>query len=307
MKLGIEKIGSYIPPGRISNFNLKEKFGIDDDFINKRIGIQQVSVRDKSELCSDLCVKAFEDLCSQTSIDLETIDAICVVTQNPDRSIPHASAVVHSKLDLPSTIACFDISHGCAGYIYGLSIIQGFLKESGLERALLFTSDPYSTIIDREDKNTTLLFGDGATVSLISSDYVYATHGYSFGSLPGSHEELHCASGVLHMNGRGIFNFAAKHVPADISSFLDRQKKSVDDIDLFLLHQGSKYIVDTLTRRLKLDPALVPFDAAEYGNTVSSSIPLMLKSRFENSQYKSILISGFGVGLSWGTSLLERK
>jgi len=307
MNIGIEKIGSYIPSGRISNFSLKDKFDIDDNFINKRIGIKQVAVRDESDLCSDLCLKAFDDLKTKIEVNLETIDAVCVVTQNPDRSIPHVSAVVHSKLGLPSTTACFDISHGCSGYIYGLSIIQGFLKESGLKRALLFTSDPYSTIIDREDKSTTLLFGDGATVSLIGPNYTYATNGYSFGSLAGSYDDLSCNSGVLHMNGRGIFNFAAKHVPLDILGFLDRKNKTAEDIDLFLLHQGSKYIVDTLTRKLKLDPAKVPFDVADYGNTVSSSIPLMLKERFEDTNLKSILVCGFGVGLSWGTSLLERN
>jgi 3-oxoacyl-[acyl-carrier-protein] synthase-3 len=191
--------------------------------------------------------------------------------------------------------------------VYALSVIESFINANNLRRGLLFTADPYSKIIDRNDKNTSLLFGDGAAVTLIGPNPIFYSNKYTFGTIGKLHNELECDNSKLKMNGRAIFEFAARHVPKDIKLLLERNKTTMDDIDLFLFHQGSKYIVDTIAKRLNLPPEKAPFLAADYGNTVSSTIPIMLCSYLNNIRYSTIVISGFGVGLSWASTLLKRN
>lgn len=304
--LGIQEIASFIPNVKISNYDLKDKYEIDDNFIEKKIGIKKVAFKDKEDDTSDLCVKAFHSLTRKLSINPDGIECLVLVSQNPDFSLPHTSALVHGKLNLSDHCACFDISLGCSGFVYGLSIIESFMKSNQLKKGLLFTSDPYSKIISKEDKNTAMLFGDAATVSLISNIPKLISGIFNFGTIGKSYKELICNNGILAMNGRAIFNFAAKYVPVDIKHLLKINDLSFDDIDSYVFHQGSKYIIDTITKRLKIDPAKVPFDATFYGNTVSSSIPIVLEKVFLEKQVRTIVISGFGVGLSWASTVLKR-
>lgn len=304
--VGIEAIGSYIPPGRISNFERAARFEIDPDFIEKKLGVRQVSVKAREEETSDLCVRAFEQLQRKCELSVEDIGACVVVTQNPDKNIPHASAIVHGKLGLPESCAAFDISLGCSGFVYGLSIVQSFMDANGIERGLLFTADPYSKVLDPDDRNTATLFGDAAAVTLLSRNPVYRTSMFSMGTIGKEWEQLACVDGKLVMNGRGVFNFAATYVPKDVRGLLERQNVDLSSVDLFIFHQGSRYIIDTIAKQLRLDRSRVPFDIYDYGNTVSSSIPLILEREMINPANKLVAISGFGVGLSWASTLLRR-
>ena len=303
--LGIEEIGIYLPPGRISNYDRKGQFGIDDFFIEEKIGVRRVSVKGADEETSDLCIRAFEDLQRRISVNKEEIEALVVVTQNPDYNIPHTSAIVHSKLELPSHCAAFDISLGCSGFVYALSIFQSFMAANGLTRGLLFTADPYSKIVDPQDKNTTLLFGDGAAVTLISSAPRLVAGQFTFGTLGSEYEKLICKDGTLFMNGRAVFNFAAKVIPDDLRRMAAKNGVDMEEIDRFLIHQGSKIIVDTIASKLGLPPEKVPFASGDYGNTVSSTIPILLQDEL-GGMARTIAICGFGVGLSWASGLLRR-
>jgi 3-oxoacyl-[acyl-carrier-protein] synthase-3 len=303
--LGIEEIGFYIPEGRISNYDRKEKFGIDDHFIEQKIGVHRVSVKGDDEDTSDLCVKAFADLCRKTDIDLSDIEAMIVVTQNPDHNIPHTSAMLHGKLGLPARCACFDISLGCSGFVYSLSVFQGFMAANGMKKGLLFTADPYSKIIDPNDKNTTLLFGDGAAVTLISENPKLVSGKFTFGTLGSEHEKLICKNGILFMNGRAVFNFAAKVVPDDIRQVVEKNDLTLEEIDRFLLHQGSKIIVETIADRLQIPREKAPYTTYDYGNTISSTLPILLVDEL-NGSADTIVICGFGVGLSWASGVLKR-
>jgi len=304
--LGIEAIASYLPEKKISNYEKKEKFDIDDEFIENKIGVRYHSVKDENEQTSDLCVKAYENLTKKIDIEKENIDCCIVITQNPDFNIPHTSAVLHGKLGLSENCACFDISLGCSGYVYGLSNIISFMKYNNLKNGLLFTSDPYSEIIDHNDKNTDLLFGDGATITYISNNAKLIPTDFSFGTNGKLYEELICQE-KLKMNGRAVFSFTATVVPKHIKDLLEKNSLSDDDIDRYILHQGSRYIVDTVRKRLKVAEKKVPFDILDYGNTISSSIPIILEKELENRELKRFVISGFGVGLSWGSAILEKK
>jgi 3-oxoacyl-[acyl-carrier-protein] synthase-3 len=304
--IGIEDIGYYIPSGRISNFSRKEKFSIDDHFIEKKIGIRQVSRKSADEDTSDLCVKAFIDLEARAAIERSQIEALVVVTQNPDRNIPHTSAIVHGKLDLGEQCACFDISLGCSGFVYALATLQGFMASNGMKRGVLLTADPYSKVVDPDDKNTALLFGDAAAATLVSDNPVFVSGATTFGTVGREHKKLAVKEdGRLYMNGRAVFNFAAKYIPPDLQLLARKNDVALGDIDRFLLHQGSRIIVETIADRLGIDSGKVPFSIQEIGNTIGSTIPLLLQDELDGGA-NLIAISGFGVGLSWASSLLRR-
>ena len=305
--IGIQAIGTYIPSGRIDNRQRMAQFEIDEAFLSEKIGMLRLAVRAEDEETSDLCKKAFNDLQSKSGLKPEEVECIVVCTQNPDAcGLPHTSSIVHAKLELPDSCAAFDISLGCSGFVYGLSVIQGFMQANGFRKGVLFTADPYSKIIDEGDKNTSLLFGDAATATLISDTPYWRSGKFLFGSCgkEGAAIEVDKSSGKLTMNGRAVFSFSATLVPKNIASMLAANELTMQDIDVFALHQGSRYIVETLRKKLGIEEGKAPFVAADYGNTVSSSIPLILSKL--NSEAKRVVIAGFGVGVSWASTVLLR-
>jgi len=306
--MGIVAIGKYIPVGRESNYAKKAQFEIDDEFIRDKLGVEAVSRKAPDEETSDMCVKACADLESRLRRRIGTVDCLVVCTQNPDGAgLPHTSAIVHGKLGLPQDCACFDVALGCSGYVYGLSIISSFMRGNGLSRGLLLTADPYSKIIDPQDKSTVLLFGDAATATLLEdAPGAWVPGPFRFGTSGKDGGALENRRGALHMNGRAVFNFSVTAVPPQVNALLKDAGLDPAAIDLFLFHQGSKFIVDNLTKRLGLPPEKVPMNLAGQGNTVSSSLPLLLQDRLDDARLSRLLLSGFGVGLSWASCLLTR-
>jgi 3-oxoacyl-[acyl-carrier-protein] synthase-3 len=303
--IGIQAIGTYIPAGRIDNRQRMAQFETDETFLLEKTGMLRLAIKAEDEETSDLCSKAFHDLQDKTGLRSDDVECIVVCTQNPDgHGLPHTSAIVHAKLGLSDSCAAFDISLGCSGFVYGLSIIQGFMQANGFRKGVLFTADPYSKIVDTRDKNTSLLFGDGATATLISATPVWRSGKFLFGShgKESAAIEIEPSSGKLTMNGRAVFSFSATVVPKNITAMLAANDLAVEDIDYFALHQGSRYIVDTLKKKLGIEEGKAPFVATDYGNTVSSSIPLILSEI--DAEAKHVVIAGFGVGLSWASSVL---
>ncbi|WP_367156085.1 ketoacyl-ACP synthase III [Methylomonas sp. HYX-M1] len=302
--IGIQAIGTYIPVQRIDNRERLSQFAVDESFLHDKIGMLRLAVKAADEETSDLCCKAFADLQRKVLFDSDEIQCIVVCTQNPDgRGLPHTSANVHGKLGLSDSCAAFDISLGCSGFVYGLSVIQAFMQANGFEKGILFTADPYSKIIDAQDKNTSLLFGDGATATLIGGRPLWQSGRFVFGSRGCESSAIQVEeNGKLAMNGRGVFSFSATEVPSSIRRALSDNNLTENDVDCYLLHQGSRYIVDTIAKKLGVAPDKVPFGAADYGNTVSSSIPLLLNE--SAADHRIVVVAGFGVGLSWASTVL---
>lgn len=308
--IGISAIASYIPPGRESNLEKIERFETDEAFIREKIGVETVSRKSASQQTSDLCVEAWKKLLEKEVIDPTQVDCAIVCTQHPDgRGIPNVAAIVHGKLGLSESCAAFDISLGCSGFVYSLSIIKSFMEANFLRCGVLFTCDPYSPEISPNDKNTVLLFGDAATVTLLQQPEKnqpgWIPKNFIFGTRGRDGIALHNREGMMQMDGRAVFNFSATAVPAQIKTMLQKENLTLADIDLFVFHQGSKFIVDTLQKRLGINAEKVPCNLASQGNTVSSSIPLLLENYLSRTDLRRILLSGFGVGLSWASCLLE--
>jgi 3-oxoacyl-[acyl-carrier-protein] synthase III len=300
MALGIRAVATYIPPGRL---DLKVHAQASAEFLEKKIGFQKLARKAETEHASDLAFHAFSALQKKADIDPAKIGLITVVTQNPDQRIPHVSATLHARLGLPETCATFDISQGCAGYVMGLATTLGFLREHGLTQALLFTSDPYSEIVDPNDRDTALLFGDGASATWITDQPQWTCGAFSFYSDGSSRAAIALVNRHLTMDGGGVVNFAARQVPREIEKTLAKNQLRVDQVDAFLLHSGSRYIVETIAQRAHLPLDRCPLPPRDIGNTVSTSLPLLLETQ---EQAKTLLLCGFGVGLSAATTVLRR-
>jgi len=306
--IGIKNICVHIPETVIDNMAKTAKFNLTADFIEKKIGVVNVPRKHAGQTASDLCVLAYQKLMEEDkSLKPNRIDFLCVCTQNGDFQLPQTSSIVQGKLDLPGNCAVFDIGLGCSGYVYALHIAKNFMQMNGKKLGLLFTSDPYSDIIDPEDKNTALIFGDGATVTLLSENpifhigkAVFFTDGKKYNLI------IKRKNDYFYMNGRSVFDFVMKRVPQSIEQCLKINQLKIELIDIFLLHQGSKYLVKNLAKRSKLDLEKVPINLRNIGNTVSSSIPILLKNYIKDQNAKTILLSGFGIGLSVASTIIRR-
>jgi 3-oxoacyl-[acyl-carrier-protein] synthase III len=304
--IGIADIAYYVPEKRLSNIARKQEFALDDKFIDDKLGVRSVSRKAGEQETSDLCVEAARALFTHAKVRPEEIDCTAVVTQNPDgHGLPHTAAIVHAKLGLGSQCLTFDIGLGCSGFVAALSIIAATMERQRLRRGLLFTADPYSKIVDPADRNTALLFGDAAAVTLLSDAPVWRLGRFDFVAATGHREALSVGpDDRLHMNGRAVFEFSATAVPASIRRTAELNGVALAEIDRFVLHQGSRFIVDTIATRLGVRDR-APFDAADCGNTVSSSIPIALARALAPAD-RIVLISGFGVGLNVASTLLRR-
>lgn len=305
--IGIRDIASHVPPGRVSNLDRASAAGKDEGFIRDKIGFEALARRDTGTETSDLCVAAYRELERRPGFDPAQVDCIVVCTQNPDaHGLPNVSAIVHGKLGLSTDIASFDISLGCSGYVYGLAVVTSFMQANGLRSGLLFTADPYSKILDPGDWDTELLFGDAATVTWLGPDPVYRCRAAMFGTDGSMRHSIAVPrhGAPLTMLGSNVFKFSMTMVPEQVERYLVRERLSLDDIDLVLLHQGSRFIVENLARKLGLSPDKAPFEAGGTGNSISSTIPLMLERRLAAPPPR-VLLCGFGVGLSWSSMVIE--
>ncbi len=308
--VGIKSIASYIPAGRIDNIAQAAAFDRDAAFVESKIGTPTLSVKDAGEETSDLCAVAVQNLLAKNpALRLEDVEALVVVTQNGDgEGLPHTSAIVQKKAGLPQHVACFDVSLGCSGYVYGLYVLKGFMEAIGLKNGILVTCDPYSKIMDRSDRMTTLLFGDAATATWLGDDPLWELGPAKFGTDGNGADHLFVKDGFFHMNGRQVFNFASLKIIPHMQEVLEQAGLSLDTVDAFCLHQGSGAIVDAIAKRLGENGDRVVKNMFGAGNTVSSTIPLLMEHyAFEDSAWKNLVMSGFGVGLSWGSAVLFRR
>ncbi|WP_436637525.1 ketoacyl-ACP synthase III [Microbaculum sp. FT89] len=320
----IETITVALPNWVVSAEEVAEWTASDPQFIREKVGIESRRFLREDETGRDLASTAVRDLLDKTGQDPAALDFLITVTQTPDYRLPHMGAQIQDACGLPTTIMAFDIALGCSGYVHALSIAKGLLS-TGMRAGLIVTCDPYSKIMRRQDKATVTVFGDGATCSLVSREGIGRLGAFDFGT-DGSGAEHLCYRGPgldgalansgpdgteatpsLHMNGREILNFMIERVPDSVDSCLQGEGLTRDDVDLFVFHQASRYMLTLLARRMGLDIAKVPIFISDTGNTVSSTIPIVLNRLQQAGELegRTVLMSGFGVGLSWGTTVIR--
>lgn len=306
--IGIEEIAWAAGSAIIDNAQRARQWGKDEAFVVDKVGFRSLRRLSTGQSSQSLCLDAFADLQNRTGLAAKDCDCLIVVTQNPDnkRTLPHTAAQLHGALGLSPSVAAFDISLGCSGYVYALSVMTAFMQANDLKKGLLFTADTYSPALQQEDEHTQLLFGDAVACTLLSDNprYVVGKSCFATSGKDGHALWMH-DDGHISMKGREIFNFCMLSVPGQFAECLKKNNMTHDEIDCLVLHQASRYIVEALGRKTGFSSEKVPFVMGDIGNCISSTIPVVL-AKIWGHNHKHILISGFGVGLSWATTVLHR-
>lgn len=328
-------ISYYLPPDILTNEQLANDFGDwSAEKIKNKTGISSRHIV-KDETVVDLAVSASNKLFSEHNINKSEIDFVILMTQTPDYLLPTSACIVQDKLALNKNIGAIDINLGCSAYIYGLALANGMISSGLASKVLLITSETYSKHINKLDKSVRTLFGDGASASLISNNEVgiCAEIGLSTlgsdgsgwnkliipsggGALPRSKEtsiqfqdgEYIRSKDNLYMDGPGIMSFTLDIVPKTVKDTLIKNNLSMEDIDLFVFHQASIFILNYFKKSLKIPEDKFVIELEDIGNTVSSTIPIAIRRSIEKNRIHSgmnIMLVGFGVGFSWGSIVLK--
>lgn len=319
----------------------KEVFNIDYKWISlkerqvliKTTGVEKRRVAEKGTTTSDLCFLATEKLIDELSWDKKDIQLLIFVSQSRDFLIPSTSCILQDRLGLPKSCMAFDINLGCSGYIYGLSVAGSLISSGNLKKGLLLVGDISSLNCSYKDKSSYPLFGDAGTITAIEFDehapdllFNLQTDGAGYDAIivpdggirnfatKNSFQYKKYSSGIyrnkiqLVLNGIEVFNFSLREVVPNIHSLLQYSSKTIDYFDYFVFHQANLLINESLRKKLNLKKEKVPYTIHKYGNTSSASIPLTIVSELREQIQRrklSLLLSGFGVGLSWGSAIVE--
>lgn len=325
----ISKIDFYLPESILTNEELSAQFpDWTPDKIEDKIGVRERRVVGTDETALDLAIKACEKVLENEN--KSDIDFLILCTQSPDYYLPSSACILQDRLGLRTDIGAFDFNLGCSGYIYGLGISKGLIS-AGLARKILFvTSETYSKYLNPLDKGNRTIFGDGATASIIEFsdknnifEFDLGTDGSGFenlivpnGGLRNKYEANAKAirnndpttANDLYMNGPEVFNFTIQRVPDMVKNVLLKNRMTMENIDYFIFHQANKFMLDYLRKKIKVPEEKFYNNMLYTGNTVSSTIPLALHESLKEMKIKSgdkILLVGFGVGLSWGATIIE--
>lgn len=329
--VGIKALSACVPPEVIYNKDLG--YLIPEEEIEKtinNIGIIERRIAAPDVMASDLCYKAAQQLMADNDIAPESIDVLLFMSQTPDYRIPATSCLLQHRLGLPRETMCFDISLGCSGYLFALSTAFAYASMEGINRVLLLDGETFSKIVNRRDKVDWPLYGDAGTATLIEkgdygdSTFMLYTDGSGEDTLkihagmrnpitPESCVEREQEDGNIrsdlevYMDGMDVFNFAISKVPKSIKQLLKETEKSVDDVDYLIFHQANRFMMDFFVKKLKMDPERAPYCIHKYGNTSSASVPLTISSELcgKLDGDHTMLMSGFGAGLSWGSALMS--
>lgn len=295
-------IESILPKDQILN----EDIGYDKKWID-RIGINSRYIAKPTHRLDEFSMIATKNLCNRLRWSMTEIDVCVVITQTPDSQLPGMAIHLQHLLGLREDAICFDINLGCSGYPYGLYIVSSLLEKTR-GKGLLITGDFSSRIIDSKDAATLPIFSDGLAVTALTYD-AESSMNFSLHTDGKGSKAIHCpAKGTLAMDGMAVFSFALSQIPLHVNTFIEELTLHPSDIDHVFLHQANKMISEGIIRRLDWPNASFPTTLMKYGNTSSASIPITICDYYTNSSASSnqrVLLTGFGVGLSWGSALIQ--
>ena len=303
--------GSFLPPKVVTNDDMSRIVETSDEWITKRTGIKERRYC-VEETHLDLATAAAKQALERAGIDRSLVGACVVTTVCGDYLTPSCACMLQKALDLPELTACLDINAACAGFAYGLRVIQGLLTP---ERpyGLVVSCETLSRLSDFTDRTTCVLFGDGAGAALVQAspdaDDLHAVLGSRSDDqvlyAPGAADP---APSYIHMAGQPVFKFAVDIIPRTMEGILEKAGMTLDQVDWVVLHQANERIIDHVVRKMEIPPEKVFKNIARYGNMSSACIPIALDDLYTAGQLRpgmKVLCVGFGGGLTWGGCLIE--
>lgn len=327
----ISQISYYLPSKALSNQEMEISFPEwNASKIEEKVGIKERHIAADNETALDLgyeaAVKLFDNF------DKSKIEILMLCTQSPDYFLPTSACVLQDKLGLSTNTGAFDFNLGCSGFVYGLAMAKGFINTNVAQNVLLVTSETYSKHLHPKDKANRSIFGDGAAATIISHcekemifDFCLGTDGKGMNNLIvptgamrsqviGDEKDWVDNSGNfksdnhLFMNGPEIFNFTIESIPLLVNQTLKKNNITIEEVDYVIFHQANKFMLEYLRKKIKIPKEKFYCDMLVTGNTVSSTIPIALKECLSKNivaKGNKVLLVGFGVGYSWGATVIE--
>lgn len=308
--VGIVGVGSYVPTNVVTNRDLEKALDTTDEWIRSRTGIEERRIATDEIDTSDMAIIAAKNALANASLDASDIDLIIVATATPDYPFPSVACLVQEALGI-SDIPAMDVSAACSGFIYAVVTGKQFIDSNTYKNVLVIGSEKFSKIVDWNDRNTSVLFGDGAGAVILSE--VSEGNGilaFEIGAdgTGNKHLLVDKETNFVTMNGREVFKFAVRQMPESSLSVVTKAGLKPEDVDFLVPHQANIRIIDAARERLGLDRDKVSITVNKHGNTSAASIPLALFSEIESGKIKAgdiIVMVGFGAGLTWGSICLK--
>jgi 3-oxoacyl-[acyl-carrier-protein] synthase-3 len=332
------KIGSvsyYLPQTVLTNDDLKNEFpDLKIKELTRLTGVFSRHISGDDETSVDMALNAAENLFSENNINRNDIDFVLFCSAGGDYITPPSACIIQDKLGLSQNCGALDINQGCTGFIYSLFVAEGLISTGNAKNVLVLNSEAVTKTINKNDKTNRAIFGDAAAATIITknekstfdSKFIFGTDGSKFDRIiikygreryPLSRFTQNNTDGEngntrnyanFYMNGTDVFNFSIQKAPQLVNALLQSHNISKEDIDFFIFHQANAIILETIARKTGIPNEKLIVELGNTGNTISASIPLALKKSLEKGVIKrgdKILLAGFGVGFSWGGTILE--
>ncbi|MBR9860572.1 ketoacyl-ACP synthase III [bacterium] len=322
IRAAITATGGYVPDRVLTNFDLEKMVDTTDEWIRTRTGIEERHILEDGKATSDMCVEAVNQILQKKKIKADEIDMILVATVTPDLVFPSTSNIVCDKVGAKNAWG-FDLSAACSGFLYAMETGARFIETGAAKKVLVCGGDKMSSIIDYQDRNTCIIFGDGAGAVLLEPteeevgvmDSILKAdgsgreflHQKAGGSLrPATHETVDERMHFVYQEGKTVFKFAVTNMANVSKEIMDRNNLSGDDVSYLVAHQANLRIIDATAKRMEIGEDKVLINIDKYGNTTAGTIPLLLND-FEKQFNKgdNLILSTFGGGFTWGSIYLK--
>ena len=334
---GVKLVGisAAVPHTREDNQHLDSLSEKAKSEIINQVGIRYRYVSNSTETAADLCQISAEKLLDKLGWKASEIGLMILVTQTPDHIVPGSASQLQHKLGLPENAICIDVNQGCAGYVYGMSVLTGLMNAYQIPKTLLLVGDTITKIVSPKDNSLWPIFSDAGSATAFELNSEAAPMHFKLGSKGVDFEAIHVPHGGfrypindaslkpesisegvvrqknhLSMNGQAVFTFGLSKVASSINALLDEQKITALELDCLVLHQANQLLNNSIVRKTGFEAKQAPSSLYDFGNTSCATIPVTLVSQLSdelNSNSLKLMLTGFGVGLSWGSVILSTE
>jgi 3-oxoacyl-[acyl-carrier-protein] synthase-3 len=313
-----------MPARRLTNYDLEQMVDTNDEWITHNTGIRERRIADPQETTVDMALEASRIALERAQVRPEDLGLIILATSTPDYFVPAGASLLQDRLGARG-VPAFDLTAGCTGWLYGVVTATQFIKTGMYERVLVVGAEKVSAGIDYTDRNTAIMFGDGAGATVLeASNSPTGLLSYELGSDGALWDALYCPGGgganpfsqkvldnrenYLRMDGKRVFKFAVKSMTRSIQNVVESSGLPFSEIDYLIPHQSNMRIIEMTTHRLKFDPAKVMVNLDRYGNTSAAALPIALAEAADQGKIKDgdhVVLSGFGAGMTWGSAVMH--